>query len=78
MQPDYLRLALLLAPILLLQWVLGIYALIDLSRRQKVKGPKGLWVGLLIISMVSFPAGVIISGLYLAWGRHEEQPDDLD
>lgn len=77
-QPDYLRLVLLVLPIILLQLGLAIYALIDLSRRSKVKGPKGLWLGLLIISIVSFPMGIVISGLYLAWGRHEEQPDDLD
>jgi hypothetical protein len=76
--PNLGRIVLLLAPVLLLQLGLAIYGLIDLSRRKTVKGPKGLWLGLLILSMVSFPAGVVISGLYLAWGRNVEQPDDLD
>jgi hypothetical protein len=81
MEPEFSNIALallLLAPVLLLQLALAIYGLIDLSRRKTVKGPKGLWLGLLILSMISFPAGVVISGLYLAWARNVEQPDDLD
>ena len=81
MEPEFPNIALallLLAPVVLLQLALAIYGLIDLSRRKTVKGPKGLWLGLLILSMISFPAGVVISGLYLAWARNVEQPDDLD
>lgn len=76
--PGIGRILLLLAPVILLQLALAIYGLIDLSRRKAVKGPRGLWLGLLLLSVVSFPAGVVISGLYLAWGRNVEQPDDLD
>ncbi len=76
--PNIGRILLLLAPVLLLQLTLAIIGLIDLSRRKAVRGPRGLWLGLLILSMISFPAGVIISGLYLAWGRNVEKPDDLD
>lgn len=76
--PNIGRILLLLAPVLLLQLTLAVIGLIDLSRRKVVRGPKALWLGLLILSMVSFPAGVVISGLYLAWGRNAEQPDDLD
>jgi hypothetical protein len=76
--PNISLLLLLLAPVLLLQIGLAVYGLVDLSSRTAVKGPKGLWLGLLIVSMVSFPAGIIISGMYLAWGRNVEQPDDLD
>ncbi len=70
--PNLLTLVLLLTPILLVQLGLAIYGLLDLSRRKVVRGPRGLWLGLLILSVVSFPAGVVISGLYLAWGRHPE------
>lgn len=81
MQPEFPNLArilLLLAPVLLLQFALAIYGLIDLARRRAVRGPRWLWLVLLILSAVSFPAGVVLSGLYLAWGRNVEQPDDLD
>jgi hypothetical protein len=76
--PNLALILLLLAPVLLLQLGLAVYGLIDLSRRKAVKGPRGLWLGLLIISAISFPAGIVISGLYLAWARNVEQPDDLD
>ncbi|MCU0507334.1 MAG: hypothetical protein MUC34_02860 [Anaerolineae bacterium] len=76
--PDIGRILLLIAPILLIQLALAIYGLVDLARRKVVRGPRGLWLGLLIISAISFPMGIIISGLYLAWGRNVEQPDDLD
>ena len=76
--PNIGRILLLLAPVLLLQFALAIYGLVDLSRRSVVRGPKGLWIGLLILSAISFPAGIVLSGIYLAWGRNMEQPDDLD
>jgi integral membrane sensor domain MASE1 len=76
--PNYLRLLLLLAPVFLISLALAVYALIDLARRTHVRGPRGLWAGLLFISAFAVPTGIIISGLYLAWGRHPEAANDSD
>lgn len=78
MQIDWLRLLLLLSPIFLIQLALGIYALVDLAHRTHVRGSRGVWAALLIVTALTMPTGIIISGLYLAWGRHAEAPDDTD
>jgi len=44
--------------------------LIDLFRHSKMRGPRWAWALGLILGAVSVPAGVIIAGVYLAWGRH--------
>jgi hypothetical protein len=59
-------------PLLLIQLGLAIYALADLARRQKTHGPRWLWAVGLIVTALGFPSGVIVSGLYLAWGRNVE------
>ena len=76
MNVNWLRLLLLLIPILLIQLGLVIYALIDLAGRSSVRGTRGLWLALLIITAFAMPTGILVSGLYLAWGRHEEVADD--
>lgn len=78
MEFNWLRLLLLLSPVLLVQLAICIYALIDLSRRQHVRGSRGLWAGLLIITALGLPTGIIVAGLYLVWGRNVEAPDDSD
>jgi hypothetical protein len=78
MEANYLRLILLLAPFFLISLGLVIYALIDLSQRSRVRGSRGLWAVILIITAFGVPTGIIASGLYLAWGRHVEEVDDLD
>ena len=75
---EILRLFLLLLPIILIQLGICIYALIDLARRSQVRGPRWLWAVLLVITMFTLPSGLIVSGLYLAWGRHAEVNDDPD
>jgi fermentation-respiration switch protein FrsA (DUF1100 family) len=77
-QQELLRLALLLLPIVLIQLGMCIYALVDLARRPVVRGTRWLWAVLLVVMMFSLPTGIIVSGLYLAWGRHVEVNDDPD
>jgi hypothetical protein len=69
---DILKLLLLISPIILIQVGMAVYALIDLSRRAKTRGPRWAWTLGLILSIFSLPAGIIVSGIYLAWGRHAE------
>jgi predicted ABC-type exoprotein transport system permease subunit len=54
-----------LIPILIIQLGLMIYALVDLLKREKTKGPKWMWV--LIIVLVNLIGPV----LYLLIGREE-------
>ncbi len=55
----------LLIPILLIQLALMIAALVDLIRREKTKGPKWLWV--LIILFFNFIGPIV----YFVVGRDE-------
>jgi len=55
-----------LIPILLLQLVLIVVALIDLARRERTRGPKWLWV--LIIVFVNLIGPII----YFVVGRIDE------
>ncbi|HNS38407.1 MAG TPA: PLD nuclease N-terminal domain-containing protein [Anaerolineaceae bacterium] len=57
----------LLIPIALLQLGLMIYALVDLIRRQRTKGPKWMWA--LIILLINFIGPVV----YLLAGREEDE-----
>ena len=57
----------LLIPIALLQLGLMIYALVDLIRRQRSKGPKWMWA--LIILLINFIGPVV----YLLAGREEDE-----
>lgn len=54
-----------LIPILLLQLVLIVVALLDLARRERTRGPKWLWV--LIILFVNLIGPII----YFVVGREE-------
>jgi Zn-dependent protease with chaperone function len=77
---DIITLVLLISPILLIQVGMVIYALIDLSRRQILRGPRWVWLVLLILGIFAVPTGIIVSGVYLAWGRQTgvEADDDSD
>jgi hypothetical protein len=55
----------LLIPILLIQYALVIAAIIDLAKRETTRGPK--WVWILVILMVSFIGPI----LYFVIGRDE-------
>ncbi len=69
---EILNLVLLLLPVFLIQVGMAVYALIDLARRAKTRGPRWAWALGLIVTLFGFPAGIIVSGVYLAWGRHAE------
>jgi heme A synthase len=75
-----LTILLLISPILLIQLGMAIYSLIDLSRRKVVRGPRWAWAVGLILSAFALPSGIIVSGVYLAWGRQTgmEMDDDSD
>lgn len=55
-----------LIPILLVQLGLMAYCLYDLSRREKTKGPRWLWLVLIVFGELIGPV------LYLLVGRIEE------
>jgi hypothetical protein len=55
-----------LIPVIILQLILMIAALIDLARRPKTRGPK--WVWLLVILFVNYIGPII----YFVIGRKEE------
>ncbi len=69
---EILNLVLLLSPIILIQVGMAVYALVDLARREKTRGPRWAWALGLILAAFSIPVGIIVSGVYLAWGRHAE------
>ena len=69
---EIINLALLLSPVFLIQVGMAVYALVDLSRRTKTRGPRWAWALGLIVSTFTVPSGIIVSGIYLAWGRHAE------
>lgn len=69
---EILNLLLLVSPIILIQVGMAVYALIDLARRVKTRGPRWAWALGLIVTILGFPSGIIVSGIYLAWGRHAE------
>ncbi len=77
---DIITVLLLISPIFLIQIGMVIYAFVDLSRRKVLRGPRWLWIILLIFGIFAVPTGIILSGLYLAWGRQTgmEADDDSD
>ena len=67
-------LLLLASPIFLIQIGLSIYSLVDLAKRKLTHGPRWLWAVLLVLGAASMPRGLIVSALYLLWGRQVEAP----
>jgi hypothetical protein len=55
----------LLVPVVLLQFGLMIFALVDLVRRERTNGPRWLWV--LVIVLINFIGPIV----YLMIGREE-------
>ncbi|HPH95163.1 MAG TPA: PLD nuclease N-terminal domain-containing protein [Anaerolineaceae bacterium] len=66
MSPDISQILPLLIPIIILQFGLLLFALVDLARRAQTRGPK--WVWLLVILFISIIGPII----YLVAGRQEE------
>jgi hypothetical protein len=60
-----MRLLPLLIPILLIQLALMIYCLLDLARRETTKGPKWVWLLLIVLGQLWGPI------VYLILGRQE-------
>jgi DMSO reductase anchor subunit len=56
----------LIAPLLLVQLVLMIAALVDILRREKTRGPKWLWILIVIFGEMIGPI------LYFVVGREEQ------
>lgn len=69
---EIINLALLLSPVFLIQVGMAVYALVDLKRREKTRGPRWAWALGLIVTAFTIPGGIIVSGVYLAWGRRAE------
>jgi len=59
---DYLP---FLIPVILLQLALMAFALLDLARREKTRGPKWLWVIIIVLGELLGPI------VYLLIGREE-------
>ena len=59
---DYLP---FLIPVILLQLGLMVFALVDLARREKTRGPKWLWAIVIVLGEVLGPI------VYLLVGREE-------
>ena len=56
---------LLVIPLLLIQLALMVFALIDLARRERTKGPKLMWVFVIVLGELIGPL------IYLLIGREE-------
>ncbi len=59
---DYLP---FLIPVILLQLALMVFALVDLIRREKTRGPKWMWAIIIVVGELLGPI------LYLLFGREE-------
>jgi len=55
-----------LVPVIIIQLILMVTALVDLSRREHTRGPK--WVWLLVILLVNYIGPIV----YFVVGRQEE------
>lgn len=56
----------LILPLVLVQLVLMITALVDLSKRQETRGPRWVWLLIIIFGEILGPV------VYFVWGRKEE------
>jgi len=61
----FLQLLPYIIPLVLLQLILVIVALVDLARREKTRGPKWLWAVIIIVGELIGPI------LYFIIGREE-------
>jgi hypothetical protein len=71
-EKEIINLLLLISPVFLIQAGMAVYALVDLRKRLVTRGPRWAWAVGLVLGIFSLPTGIIISALYLAWGRHTE------
>ena len=69
-------LILMVLPVLLIQLGLVVYSLIDLAKRSRVRGSRLAWAVALVITGLGVPTGIIVTAIYLTWGRHVGENDD--
>jgi hypothetical protein len=66
---------LLLIPIALLDLGLVVFALLDLNQRPVTRGPKWLWIAIIVLITVAGPISYLIFGRQKDSGkRHRPQP----
>ena len=63
---DFMKYLPLIIPLVLIQLGLMVFALIDLSKREKTRGPKWMWVLIIIFGELVGPI------IYFVVGRPEE------
>jgi hypothetical protein len=63
--PNVTRLILLLLPLIAIQIGLMVYALVDLAKRERVKGDRWIWVVVIVL------VGIIGPIVYFVAGREE-------
>ena len=63
---DFMKYLPLIIPLILIQLGLMIFALIDLSKREKTRGPKWMWVLIIVFGELIGPI------IYFVLGRPEE------
>jgi len=63
---DLMKFLPLIIPLLLIQLALMIFALVDLSKREKTRGPKWMWVLIIVFGELLGPI------IYFVIGRPEE------
>lgn len=68
---ELINLGLLITPVILVQLGIVVHSLLDLRKRNQVRGQRWIWGLILIITAFAFPSGLIAAGLYLVWGRYE-------
>ena len=73
---DIINLLLLLSPIILIQIGLATYAMIDLTKQVRVRGPRWVWAIMLLLTALAVPTGLIAVAIYLVWGRHPQAEHD--
>lgn len=59
---QFMQLLPFLVPVILLQFGLMLFALVDLIRRERTKGPKWLWAIIVIFGQLIGPIVYLIAG----------------
>lgn len=62
------QLLLLLSPIILIELGMKIFALLNLRKQRETHGPKGVWVGVILLVSLGWL-------IYLLVGRKQDQVD---
>lgn len=59
---NWSRITLIAAPLVVLQLILVLIALLDLRRRKNIRGPKWIWVLLILFSGLVGPIAYLVIG----------------